>query len=99
MHFPYTSLHRTASESDNRFLDHWIDGLLRESMGGMPLKSMIRPIIYSRPFDGIDRTTGQISNLLAYLREPLLTDTVLVSKIFELIRSKKERFAMTAKTH
>jgi hypothetical protein len=99
MHFLYTSLHRTASELDNRFLNYWIDGFLRGSIGTTTLKSMIYSIIWNRPFDRIGRTTGQISNILAYLREPLLTATVLVSKIFELIISKKERFAITAKTN
>jgi hypothetical protein len=84
---------------DNRFLNHWIDSFLRGSMGAIRLKSMIGPIIWYRPSHRIDRTTGRISNLLAYLREPFLTGTVLVGKIFELIVSKKERFAMTAKTN
>jgi hypothetical protein len=68
-------------------------------MSAMPLKSMIDPIICNRPFDRIDWPTGQIINLFAYLRVSLLTGTLLVRKIFELIISRKDRFAVAAKTN
>jgi hypothetical protein len=41
-------------------------------MDAMPLKSLIDPTICHHPFDWIDRMTGQVSNLLAYLREEAL---------------------------
>jgi hypothetical protein len=66
-------------------------------MQTMPLKYLVGPVLHNHLSGRVDRTTGPISNFLADWGKLLLTATVLVGQLSQLIESQEERHAITGK--